>query len=89
MSETPSDRQTPTAGVRSKLKRDLPCTSNQQDTAASHTYDRAAKKWDSFDVEAALAQLSDDDQEASLHKQRPPSVSSLDQVGRHRLALYH
>lgn len=32
-----------------------------------HTYDKAAKKWDNFDVEAALAELSDDDVQAGNH----------------------
>ena len=31
-------------------------------SADSHTYDKAAKKWDHFDVHAALAELSDDDE---------------------------
>jgi tRNA-binding EMAP/Myf-like protein len=29
--------------------------------ADSHTYDKAARKWERFDVEAALAELSDED----------------------------
>lgn len=46
-------------------------TSEKQSSAASHTFDRAAKKWDSFDVEAALAQLADDDDhKAHAHSSR-------------------
>ena len=36
-----------------------------------HTYDKAAHKWDNFDVEAALAELSDDDTQASTHGEHP------------------
>ena len=31
----------------------------------SHTYDKAAQKWNNFDVEGALAEVSDDDTQAS------------------------
>ena len=34
-------------------------------TADLHTYDKAAKKWEKFDVEAALAELSDEEAQVS------------------------
>ena len=40
-------------------------------SADSHTYDKAAKKWDHFDVHAALAELSDDDEMVSTYILKP------------------
>jgi hypothetical protein len=45
-------------GANASTKLDVGDAGDGQ-TAAAHTHDHAAKKWDSFDAEVALAQLSD------------------------------
>jgi hypothetical protein len=45
-------------------------------TAAAHTFDHAAKKWDTFDADSALAELSDDDG-CAAQRQNGSKVSPL------------
>ena len=46
-------------------------------TADSHTYDKAAQKWDKFDVETALAEISNDETQASTDTAHPCKTNGL------------
>lgn len=45
--------------------------------ADSHTYDKAAQKWTEFDVEADLADLSNEDTQASTDRAHPCKIYGL------------
>ena len=46
-------------------------------TAGSHTYDKAAQKWNHYDADAALAELSDDEGQVRLAASLIPRLSEL------------